>query len=267
MPASFVSSPLQPPASTHYESKLLDHLGLVAGMVDELGLVELINQMLPKPAEPSVVSYGHAVKAMIVNGLGFVQRTLYLMPEFFQNKPVDRLVGAGIEANQLNDDLLGRTLDKIYAHGLEGFYSPLAIQAVNRLGLEGDKAHLDSSSFHTDGVYNSEHPPSDDEVIHITRGYSRDHRPELNQLALQLICENQAGIPVLMKPLSGNSNDKTDFRETLQAHLDQLQTAAGVRYLVADSALYTAETLPTLQTVHWITRVPETLKLAGPGTD
>ena len=261
MPSS--SNPPLQSAPAHYESQLLDHLGLVAGMVDELGLVELIDKMLPKPMEVADVSHGHAVKAMIVNGLGFVQRTLYLMPEFFQNKPVDRLVGAGIEADQLNDDLLGRTLDKIYDYGLEGFYSPLALQAVNRLGLEGDKAHLDSSSFHTDGVYNSGHPPQDDEaVIHITRGYSRDHRPELNQLVLQLICENQAGIPMLMKPLSGNSSDKTDFRGTLQAHLDQLQTEAGIHYLVADSALYTAETLPLLQTVNWITRVPETLKLA-----
>jgi len=246
-----------------YHSQTLDHLGLVAGMVDELGLVSLINQMLPKPVEGSTVSYGHAVKAMIVNGLGFVQRALYLTPDFFRDKPVDRLVGEGIQAEQLNDDLLGRTLDKIYDYGLDEFYSPLSVQAVTRLGLSSDKAHLDSSSFHTDGVYNSANPPNDTEkVIHITRGYSRDHRPELNQLVLQLICENQAGIPVLMKPLSGNSNDKTDFRKTIKSHLNQLQTDVGIRYLVADSALYTAETLPTLQAIYWITRVPETLKLA-----
>ena len=246
-----------------YHSQTLDHLGLVAGMVDELGLVPLVNKMLPKPVDDSTVSCGHAVKAMIVNGLGFVQRALYLTPAFFRDKPVERLVGEGIQAEQLNDDLLGRTLDKMYDYGLDKFYSPLSVQAVARLGLTGDKAHLDSSSFHTDGAYNSAHPPDDPEqTIHITRGYSRDHRPELNQLVLQLICENQAGIPVLMKPLSGNSSDKTDFRETIQSHLNQLQTDVGIRYLVADSALYTAETLPTLQDVYWITRVPESLTLA-----
>lgn len=246
-----------------YHSQTLDHLGLVAGMVDELGLVPLIDQMLPKPIDGSTASYGQAVKAMIVNGLGFVQRALYLTPDFFRDKPVGRLVGEGIQAEQLNDDLLGRTLDKIHAYGLDKFYSPLSVQAVTRLKLTGDKAHLDSSSFHTDGVYNSACPPDNSEqIIHITRGYSRDHRPELNQLVLQLICENQAGIPVLMQPLSGNSSDKTDFRETIKSHLNQLQADVGIRYLVADSALYTAETLPTLQDVYWVTRVPETLKLA-----
>ena len=48
----------------------------------------------------------------------------------------------------------------------------------------------------------------DDDINHIEtrKGYSRDHRPELNQVVLNLICENQAGIPVYMKPASGNSN-------------------------------------------------------------
>jgi transposase len=40
---------------------------------------------------------------------------------------------------------------------------------------------------------------------------------------LQLICENQAGIPLLMKPLSGNNADKTGFRETIKTHIGQLQ--------------------------------------------
>ena len=38
----------------------------------------------------------------------------------------------------------------------------------------------------------------------LVRGYSRDHRPELNQVILELICENQAGLPVYIRALSGN---------------------------------------------------------------
>ena len=44
--------------------------------------------------------------------------------------------------------------------------------------------------------------------MHITRGYSRDHRPDLNQVMLELVVEHQKLVfPVLMKPLSGHSND------------------------------------------------------------
>ncbi len=208
--------------ATHYESEVLDHLGLVAGMVDELGLVERTDRLLPKSADLQKASNGQALKAMIINGLGFTQRALYLTPEFFQNKPVERLIGAGVEAAHLNDDLLGRVLDAIEAYGVDHFYSQLSVLAVKRLGLDCQQGHLDSSSFHVDGQYNSEHPPGEDSsVIHITKGYSRDHRPDLNQLTLQLICEGAAGIPVLLKPLSGNSEDKTDFRATVKQHIDQ----------------------------------------------
>jgi hypothetical protein len=50
-------------------SKLLNHLGLVAGMYDELGLGELIDSLIPQDKEKRVVSVGQAVKAMVLNGL------------------------------------------------------------------------------------------------------------------------------------------------------------------------------------------------------
>ncbi len=62
-------------------------------------------------------------------GLGFVNRALYLMPHFFKDKPVERLLGDGIEAEHLNDDALGRALDTIYAYGPEALYSQLARNA------------------------------------------------------------------------------------------------------------------------------------------
>jgi transposase len=69
---------------------------------------------------------------------------------------------------------------------------------------------LDRTSVHVDGRDNSEEEP-EAEVIHITRGDSRDHRPDLNQVMLELMVEHQAGIPVLMQPLSGHSRDVQEF--------------------------------------------------------
>jgi transposase len=57
--------------------------------------------------------------------------------------------------------------------------------------------------------------------VHITKGYSRDHRPDLNHVMLELIVQHQAGIPVLMKPLSGNSSDPQEFGQVIQAHINQ----------------------------------------------
>ena len=45
---------------------------------------------------------------LIINGLGFTGQTLYLFPEFFEDKPIDRLIGEGIQPEHLNDKVLGR---------------------------------------------------------------------------------------------------------------------------------------------------------------
>ena len=241
-----------------YSSYNLDHLGLVAGMVDELGLVELIDAVIIQDHQQRVVSVGQCVKAMVLNGLGFVNRALYLMPHFFKDKPIGRLLGEGIEAEHLNDDTIGRSMDTIYAYGAEQLYGQLAAQSVKRLEIPCDVGHLDSTSFHVDGVYNSDQE-APEQIIHITKGYSRDHRPDLNQVVLQLITDNQAGIPLWMEALSGNSNDKESFRQTLNAHLEQLHEGVGLSLIAADSALYTEETLQDLNGFPWVTRVPETI--------
>lgn len=246
--------------SPSYHSQVLDHLGLVAGMFDELGIGEGIDRAIAQDLTKRTVSLGQAVKAMVLNGLGFVNQQLYLVPSFFQKKPLERLLGPGIDAAHLNDDVLGRTLDALYAYGVTPLYSLLAAQAAQRLGLSSHVVHLDTTSFHVDGRYNSDEAP-DEQVVHITHGSSRDHRPDLNQVMLELIVEHQAGIPVLMKPLSGNTHDGVAFGQVITEHVEQLHTAGPVTSLVADSALYSAENLSALAAsrLKWLTRVPATL--------
>lgn len=222
---------------------------------------EAIDQVIEQDPKQRKVSISQAVKAMVLNGLGFVNQRLYLVPKFFENKPTQRLVGPGIAAEHLNDDCLGRALDALYETGVTPLFAQLSHQAAQRLGLAPRFGHLDSSSFHVDGQYNSEAEPEVG-VVHITPGYSRDHRPELNQVMLNLIVEHQAGLPLLMEPLSGNSSDKTEFKRVIETHLKQLQPVSAIEYLVADSAMYTQQTLQSLGERKWITRVPETLKEA-----
>ena len=246
-------------ANFDISSKTIKHLGLVAGMYDELGIGKLIDQLIPQDINKRHISIGTAIKAMVLNGLGFTQRALYLTPFFFQDKPVKRLLGPNIEVSHLNDDTLGRALDEIYEYGTTPLYSQVAAQAMQQLGLLSPCGHLDSTSFHVDGKYNSNEDP-DDGVVKITKGYSRDNKPKLNQVVLQLINERQAGIPLLMEVLNGNNSDQVSFRETIQTHISQLQSDFSLEYLVADSALYTEETLHNMNDFYWISRVPERIK-------
>jgi transposase len=229
-------------------------------MFDELGIGDVLDQATHHNPEMRDLTVGEAVKAMVLNGLGCINQALYLVPRFFHHKPTYRLISPRVAPAQLNDDALGRALDTLYTYGVTELYSLIAATAAQRLGLSPTFTHLDSTSFHVDGRYNSDKEP-DEHVIHITRGYSRDQRPDLNQVMLDLIVEHQAGIPVLMKPLSGNSSDARDFGQIVSEHIGQLHTTYGTTCLVADSALYSEDNLQKLAATHipWITRVPATL--------
>ena len=74
---------------------------------------------------------------------------------FFQNKPLSRLIAPGIQASHLNDDTLGRTLDTLDDFGVTELYGLIAATAATRLGLTRMFRHLDTTSFHVDGRYNS----------------------------------------------------------------------------------------------------------------
>jgi hypothetical protein len=133
-----------------------------------------------------------------------------------------------------------------YECGVSELYALIAPQAVKRLGLRVRFGHFDSTGFHVDGDYNNE-TGAEEGGIHLTRGDSRDHRSDLSQVVLQLIVDRQVGLPLLMQPLDGNAEDKSHFRQTLQAYLGQLRLTYELESSAADSALYTAETLPLLQ--------------------
>ena len=132
-----------------------------------------------------------------------------------------------------------------------------------KLGLNGKFAHTDSTDFHVEGQYNSSLSEVDERVVHLLPGYSRDHRPDCNQVVLNLMVENQAEIAIHMQALDGNSSDKTAFKETISTHIGNLQQVHEIEYIVMDSAGYTEETLVHGGSeIKWISRVPETLKIA-----
>lgn len=243
-----------------YRNERLDHLGIVAGMCQELGLAAWLDALAPK--QQRVVSYGTATVAMILNGLGFSNRQLYLVPQFFEHKPVAHLLGAGISADMLNDDCLGRTLDWLYEQDVTTLFAGIAHLARQRFGLNTQHLHVDTTSFSVHGAYESEN----EHLIAITYGYSRDHREDLKQWMMALATTHQGDIPLFLQPLSGNSSDKESLVKVmtdLHAQLQQQEPHEEPLY-VADSGLYSEANMRTLNqaNVRWVSRVPETSKQA-----
>ena len=240
---------------TSYSTQRLDHLGIVAGICRQIGLIEQIDAFVG-PTERNV-SVGEASQAMIINALGFVGRPLYLTPEFFANKPVDLLISENLRADDFNDDSLGRALDCLYEAGLTECFAQVASHALRVFEIDHRFYHLDSTTFSLHGAYAT--PSEDPKAIVITHGHSKDHRPDLKQVVASLICTYRSAIPLWLEALDGNRADKKSFPETIQAYVAQIR-ASDPSYFIADSALYSAENIQTLSQLRWITRVPGTLK-------
>jgi transposase len=119
------------------QSANVDHHGIVAAVCQDLGIKDKINAALGSGDRQRVVSAGTSVVAMILNRLGFTNRRLYLTPQFFSNKPVERLLGEAIKASDLTAHTLGQTLDEIAAYG------------TSRLFGEVDLSTLFRTNFHT----------------------------------------------------------------------------------------------------------------------
>ena len=264
----------------------IDHLGVIAGIVDEIGIVEIINRLLgTHPLEK--ISGGHVVKAMILNCLGFLTAPLYLFNQFFVGKATEHLIGQGVKPEHLNDSRIGRVLDQLYEKGLTSVFVEIALAAVNRFEVSMKQVHLDGSSICVQGEYLSDQAKTNsvemasldqsDEnqdlvkveteenaeplPIKITHGYSRDYRPDLKQFTLALMTSGDGDVPLYLRVGNGNDADQAIFTEVI-GEFQQQWKAKEPEVYVADAALYSEENLEALGATPWISRVPATIAKA-----
>lgn len=127
-----------------FESKNLDRLGIVAGIIDDIGIVEKINEIFLIDSREKI-NTGEVVKAIILNGLGFVSKPVYLFSQFFEDKAIEHLLGKGIKPEDLNDDKLGRVMDKLYRYGLTKVFLIIALEVVKKYKISTKYSHLDST--------------------------------------------------------------------------------------------------------------------------
>lgn len=241
-------------------TQVMDHHGLVAGACLDLKIAEKINAKIASKDPRRVVQPGEAVVAMIINGLGFTNRRLYLTPQFFKSKAIESFFENKITADDLDDHALGKALDEISQYGSSKMFGEIAFEIAMEQNLLGDKAHLDSTSFVLQGQY--EGSLENENIVEVKHGFSKDHRPDLKQILLSMVVTSSANIPVWMEPLSGNKSDKTSFHETIK-NVREFQRQLKINHdftWIADSALYTPEKLLAHDNFSWISRVPETIK-------
>ena len=238
--------------------------------------MDMIDERLPLSPDKGVhISMGKRVAAMILNGLGFMDDRLYMFPEFLKSVPVQRFFGPDVTADHFNDDALGRCLDAIYACGPTRLFSEVAFAIGIKQGLLGKTARFDTTSLVVYGDYDEESASEDTapdseasaesasqlQPFAPKHGYSKEGRPDLKQVVLNLATTGKASLPIWMESLSGNASDKVVLQKAAERmHLfsKALQEAPSFLY-VGDSALYDA-CVANAGEMLWLSRVPHTNK-------
>ena len=239
------------------ETQSLAHYGIVAAFVDKLGLVDFLDRHLPK-THPHHVSSGQLAKAVVLNGLGFVERRLYLFPEFFENLPTERLIGPGVQPEHLNDDAVGRLLDNLSEYNISVLYERFVLECLAPLLHGTVNLHVDTTNFSVHGEY----VPNEGFKWEIAFGHAKDGRTDLKRFVLNMVADG-SGIPLFLELLSGNASDKKSIVVGMEKATNTL-AALGESPLfgIADAAFYSAENIARIHG-SWISRVPATLNEAA----
>jgi transposase len=235
------------------------HLPIIKAYADQLGLVSLINHYVPTAME---VDAGTVVLALVLDTLSG-RSPLYRLEEFFAQQDTALLLGKAVPPQALNDDTVGRVLDRLYDFGTMRLFTACAVRAATRFGLERRYVHFDTTSRSVWGDYHF--AETQDLPFQVTYGYSKDKRPDLKQFVLSTLCVDRA-VPIWGKPEDGNASDKT-LNTTLLSEIAQLLAHYGVQpgaYIyIADAALVTEDNLAALRDTLFITRLPATYSECG----
>ena len=240
-----------------YSSRIMDHHGIVAGVCNEIGLVDTIDSIIEVNSQQKVTT-GEAVMSMVINSLGFVSKPLYMFPEFMSNKPVHLFFNRDLEPEDFNDDTLGRALDRIYANDPTSIFMRISMKVAEMESIKRNFFHLDTSSMSVHGKY--DHDDDDTVAIEITHGHSKDKRFDLKQFMISLITVSESDLPMWIDALNGNTSDKEHFRDVIREYSKMLAETDDKAYFIMDSAMYNKKSIIEMSPmVYWISRVPENM--------
>jgi transposase len=240
----------------------IDHLGLVSTFLDQIGLVQFIDSLLPKSREHNV-THGEAFKFLLLSCFDQKRRALYNLCHNMAKTPLFLFFKRDIDILDFNDDILANFLEVVNNYGTSAFFLRIIQHLAPKLPtlLDFDRLHADITNFTVYGQYSyTEFENHDNELIKIVHGHPKDKRSHLKCLSLALIT-NTIGSPVFMKPLDGNCSDNKELNLLIRDFFNNIKNTLSDKsdpLFIADAAFFSKNNIANFP-ADFITRVPETL--------
>ena len=224
-------------------SEAVGALPIVNDLLRRMHLEEFLRGALPQEDVRTKLSPAKALLVLLRNLL-VAREPIYGLGEWAV-RYVSELLGLGAkEIGLLNDDRVGRALDKLFAADVATLVLQVAAHVVKEFGLRLDELHNDSTTVSFCGAYVNATLAQQvfgRPTLAITFGHNKDHRPDLKQLLFILTVTADGGVPLHFRAASGNVTDDTTHRDTWDL-LCQLTGRRDFLY-VADAKLATRENM------------------------
>ena len=246
------------------EEEVLGALPVVDHFCSRLGLARLLDEYVPLADRRVRLALAKAI-GVVVRNLALSHQPLYSMHEWAARFDAATLGLDGGEVRLINDDRIGRGLERLFDADRSSLLSRLVLDAVGSFGIDCTEMHNDSTSVRLTGAYPlaTGAPRGGKPTAVAARGHSKDFRPDLKQLVWILTVSADGAVPIACRVASGNVEDSTTHIETWDG-LGALLGRRDFRY-VADCKLATRTNMEHIDRGggRFVTVLPATRKEDG----
>ena len=217
----------------HYR-KVIESHPIIQSYIEKLKIGEAIGAFIKQDArlELSV----EKTLCLMIHNILTTPKPMYEISDWLKPLNEEHIGMTTDEAQLINDDRVGKALEKFYVGRHKDVFFHLALRAIKLFQLDCSQMHQDTTSITFSGKYAGW---SASELL--TYGHNKDHRPDLKQLVLGMSVTADGSVPLMHRIYSGHqSDDKVHLRN--HERLRKLLGKSDFIY-VADCKLATDENL------------------------
>jgi transposase len=197
-------------ARTRFQSVTVGALPLLSAWMDKWGLAKIIDEVVPWQGD---VPLGTLVEVLVLNRLQRPEAQ-YAIGDWAVESGVADFYG--LTADQLNDDLLGRALERLNKHA-ESAQTQLTLSAIKQWRLKIREIHYDISNVEFYGAFADAQPSADKDsgegpspeqapkVPFPTYGRTKSGREDVKQIQFGMNVAADGGVPLSHQALDGNA--------------------------------------------------------------
>lgn len=190
------------------ETEVLGPLPVVNHFCRRLGLDDSLARHVPCDDRRLRLAPA-SVLGVVVRNLVVAHRPLYALGEWATRFAPGELGLQPGDTAALNDDRVGRCLERLFDADRASLLTEVVVGAVRRFSVDLTQLHNDSTSVRLTGSYLGAdgHTRGGKSTARVTFGYNKDHRPDLRQLVFILTVSRDGAVPVAHRVESGNTTD------------------------------------------------------------